>query len=238
MDEIHRFNKLQQDIFLPHVEVGTFTLIGATTENPSYSLNSALLSRCRVFSLDKLNPDDIKIILHKAIKILNGKIDSQSFKKNRIPLNDDEKSCDFKIEEKALNWLINVADGDARVAIGSLEVAVKLKNPARESIIQLNDLKISMEKACELSMKKYDMNVHIVAALHRCIKDGHENGALYWLARLMDAKEDPVFIAKRLIRIASEEISTDDPDAHSKCPLFSFIFFLNKLNVLFITCSL
>ncbi|XP_044001559.1 ATPase WRNIP1-like [Aphidius gifuensis] len=218
MNDIHRFNKLQQDIFLPHIESGTFILIGATTENPFYSLNSALLSRCRVFSFEKLKSQDIKLILLKAIGLLNGKIQSTNNSLNEnVNCHVDEK---FKINTETLDWLIDTCDGNATIAIKSLEKTVKSINNNKGSsalLMTIDDIKINMEKVDEFSdNNKCDMNVYLIMALHRCIKDGHENGALYWLARLFNAKEDPVFIAKRLINIASKEICLDDdPEAQS-----------------------
>ncbi|XP_011298973.1 ATPase WRNIP1-like [Fopius arisanus] len=209
MDEIHRFNKLQQDIFLPHVEAGIFILIGATTENPSFSLNSALLSRCRVFSLEKLSSKDVTQILQRAVTALEGGI---------IPKNQSEEKGheeDFLIEREALDWLAEVCDGDARVALSSLELTVKSRGRGAQGVprISLRDVKSNLEKAYSMSERESDRNQDLVAAMHKCIKDSHANGALYWLARLMASGEDPVFIGKRLIRIASEDVAFDDPDA-------------------------
>lgn len=212
MDEIHRFNKLQQDIFLPHVEAGTFVLIGATTENPSFSLNSALLSRCRVFCLQKLSTEDILQILKKGVESLEGKIAS---KKDKVI------GARFRIQKEVLDWLAEICNGDARIAISSLEFSVKSK--VHENLdqygnsqipeIDLRDIKSNLEKVYSLPERKYNQNYEYVVAMHKCIKDGHTNGALYWLARLMAAKEDPVYIGKRLIRIATEEVGLADPDA-------------------------
>ncbi|XP_063993876.1 ATPase WRNIP1-like [Diachasmimorpha longicaudata] len=206
MDEIHRFNKLQQDIFLPHVEAGTFILIGSTTENPSFSLNSALLSRCRVFSLKKLSPEDIQQILQKGVQSLRGKIIQ----------NDDEEHHhqEFVIQREAVNWLSNACDGDARIALTGLELTIKSRGGAPGGTrITLDDVKGQLERAYSLSVRKTDRNQDIVAAMAKCIRNSHSNGALYWLARLMATGEDPVFIGKRLIRIAGEHVGLDDPEA-------------------------
>ncbi|XP_015109772.1 ATPase WRNIP1 [Diachasma alloeum] len=206
MDEIHRFNKLQQDIFLPHVEAGTFILIGATTENPSFSLNSALLSRCRVFSLQKLSREDIQQILEKGVEALGGGITPSD--------GGEDPDQEFVIERGAMEWLANICDGDARIALSSLELTIKSRGRSQGApIIGLDDVKSNLEKAYSLSERRSDRNQDLVAAMHRCIKDSHANGALYWLARLMATGEDPVFIGKRLIRIASEDVGLDYPDA-------------------------
>lgn len=217
MDEIHRFNKLQQDIFLPHVEAGTFTLIGTTTENPSYSLNSALLSRCRVFPLNKLTPSDITEILCKAISVMNGKIcDSQKSSNSMDKLNVSSKP-EFNINKPVISWLAEVCDGDARVALNGLELALKTKvlnkeHPAFQSIT-LEDVQESLKQAHMLSDKQTNATHHLYSALHKSIKASNANASLYWLARIMAVKEDPVDIARRLVRISSEDVGFADPDA-------------------------
>ncbi|XP_034178517.2 ATPase WRNIP1 [Osmia lignaria lignaria] len=221
MDEIHRFNKLQQDIFLPHVEAGTFTLIGTTTENPSYSLNSALLSRCRVFALNKLTPKNIVEILCKAILSIGGEIyDSQNQRlsnnlQNKVGVS--FKPC-FSINKTIIDWLAEVCDGDARVALNGLELAVKTKildapNPLHGASITLDDVKDSLKQAHMLSDRQSKNTHHLYSALNKSIKAGNANAALYWLARIMAIKEDPVDIARRLVRISSENVGLMDPDA-------------------------
>lgn len=215
MDEIHHFNKLQQDIFLPHIEAGTFTLIGTTTENPSYSLNSALLSRCRVFALTKLTIPNIMEILCKAVSFINGEIHSVPQSTNlRNILSCNSKPC-FSINKAVLNWLAEICDGDARVALNSLELAVKNKISYELSTVSitLEDVKESLKQAHTLSDKQNNNVHHLYSALHESIRIGKENASLYWLARIMAIKEDPVNIARRLIRIASEDIGLADPDA-------------------------
>lgn len=220
MDEIHRFNKLQQDIFLPHIEAGTFTLIGTTTENPSYSLNSALLSRCRIFVLNKLTVSNIVDILYKAISSINGEICSFPQKtlltNLKYSLSCDSKPC-FSINQMVIDWLAEVCDGDARVALNSLELAVKSKvsnelSPSHLVSITLDDVKESLKQAHTLS-DKHNNTHHLYSALHKSIKAGKENASVYWLARIMAVKEDPVDIARRLVRISSEDIGLADPDA-------------------------
>ncbi|CAK9819826.1 ATPase WRNIP1 [Anthophora quadrimaculata] len=221
MDEIHRFNKLQQDIFLPHVEAGTFTLIGTTTENPSYSLNSALLSRCRVFALNKLTESNIVEILCKAILSINGEV--CNLKKTNLSNDSQNKSScsskpNFSINKTVIDWLAEVCNGDARVALNGLELAVKIKvsNESNSSdlvSITLDDIKESLKEAHMLCDKQSNNTHHLYSALHKSIKASNQNASLYWLARIMAIKEDPVDIARRLVRISSEEVGLADPDA-------------------------
>ncbi|OXU24237.1 hypothetical protein TSAR_002191 [Trichomalopsis sarcophagae] len=210
MDEIHRFNKLQQDIFLPHVEAGTFILIGATTENPSSGLNSALLSRCRVFVLKKLQKENLVSILMKAIKIMDGEVVAESEIISKV--NSDTK---FFVAQNILEWLAEACDGDARVALGGLEMTVQARvsnaNISSKPIkLNLNDVKHSLEKAQSLTGKKSDNISQLYSALHHSIVADEDNAALYWLARIMDTGEDPVYIARKLVRIASEDIGLAD----------------------------
>ncbi|CAL7950418.1 unnamed protein product [Xylocopa violacea] len=221
MDKIHRFNKLQQDIFLPHIEAGTFSLIGTTTENPSYSLNSALLSRCRVFILYKLTVSNVVEILCKAISSINGEIYDSKIKtlstisQNRSNVN---SKLHFSINKSVIDWLAEVCDGDARVALNGLELAVKTKvwdklsSPHLVSIT-LEDIKESLKQAHVLSDRQTNNSHHLYSALHKSIKAGKENASLYWLARIMAIKEDPVNIARRLVRISSEDIGLANIDA-------------------------
>lgn len=223
MDEIHRFNKLQQDIFLPHVEAGTFVLIGATTENPSSSLNSALLSRCRVFVLNKLRKDDLTEILAKAVVSLSGKILKQD---DVVDVQKNENFIKFYVKIEIINWLAEKCDGDARVALSGLEIAVKTKSStcsANDSIVpvilNLSDVKNGIIETESLA----DGNVnHMYCALHHSILGSDDNAALYWLIRILDTKEDPICLAKQLVRIASE--NTDDELA-----LGNFLFLFNLL---------
>ncbi|KAL7302200.1 hypothetical protein TKK_0004875 [Trichogramma kaykai] len=215
MDEIHRFNKLQQDVFLPHVEEGTFILIGATTENPSSNLNSALLSRCRVFVLNKLTKNDLLPLLSKAVEKLGGKV---ILKKNKY---EQFGSIRFLIHKDILDWLSEVCDGDARVALGGLDTTVSLKVPKNVEVnaklitINSNDIKKSLEKIQNFNGKQTDQMNYLHNALHHSIKDNQEMPALYWLARLIQDGEDPVNIARRLVRIAGEDIGLCDEEALS-----------------------
>ncbi|KAF7392562.1 hypothetical protein HZH66_008395 [Vespula vulgaris] len=206
MDNIHRFNKLQQDIFLPHIEAGTFILIGATIENPSYSLNSALLSRCRIFSLSKLSTKDIIEILKKSIHCMDGRIHN---------LQNSDNVSKFIIHRDTLEWLAEICDGNAQVALSGLEFAIRAKNLSYDKTptIGLEDIKQGLIHIYMQVDNKNEQTHHLYSALHKSICAGKPNASLYWLARIMAAKEDPVDIARRLIRISSEDIGLADPDA-------------------------
>jgi putative ATPase len=185
IDEIHRWNKTQQDALLPHVEKGLVTLIGATTENPSFEVRSALLSRCRVFVLKQLTESQIESILEKAIT-------------------DKERGLgelDLKIEKDVLKKISQMANGDARTALNVLEYAGSLSN-----IISFEIIKEAFQKSYLLYDKNGDEHYNIISALHKSMRGGDANAALYWLCRMMEAGEDPSYIARRLVRFASEDI--------------------------------
>ena len=184
LDEIHRFNKKQQDVLLPHVERGTIILIGATTENPSFEVNSALLSRSRVFVLEKLDFSAIRKILKRTRKII---------------LNKKEK--ENVISNDLLNLIAHLSNGDARVAIGAFQLAIESKKKIDEKLI-----KEIFQKSNLLYDKKGDEHYNIISALHKSMRGGDANAALYWLARMLEGGEDPLFIARRLVRFASEDV--------------------------------
>ena len=187
VDEIHRFNKAQQDAFLPHVEHGNITLIGATTENPSFEVISALLSRTRVFVLNALSDDDILTLLRRAIQ--------------REAFNVDEEST------KAIAVLAN---GDARTALNVLELAVR-GTPPGERIT-----KATVEQASQKTLlydKGGEEHYNIISALHKSLRNSDVDASLYWLARMLEAGEDPLYIARRLVRFASEDIGLADSQA-------------------------
>lgn len=233
MDEIHRFNKIQQDVFLPHVESGTITLIGATTENPSFNLNSALLSRCRVIVLHKLSVANLLSILKRAVISLEGIIHKSDKGESTLQdiseesmLKEDksemEPSCNIKfiIDEPTIEWLAGTCDGDARIALGGLEMAVRCNTPDEEellntgpALITLNDIKESLKKTHMLYDKKGDQHYDMISALHKSVRASDENASLYWLTRMISGGEDPVYIARRLVRMASEDIGLADPKA-------------------------
>lgn len=246
MDEIHRFNKAQQDIFLPHVESGTVTLIGATTENPSFSLNSALLSRCRVIVLEKLSSANLIDILSRAVGSLDGKIHVSSDSKN-LPgtsavkknildppeweLDGETKVPKFLIDYRTIEWLSETCDGDARIALGGLELAVQSIVPSDEEFflkgpatIGLEDVKESLKKTHMLYDRKGEQHYDTISALHKSLRASDENASLYWLTRMIAGGEDPVYIARRLVRFASEDVGLEDPRA--LCKIISSFFLL------------
>ncbi|XP_067002480.2 ATPase WRNIP1 [Anabrus simplex] len=215
MDEIHRFNKLQQDIFLPHVESGNIILIGATTENPSFSLNSALLSRCRVIVLEKLQKENLITILERALKQIRAEIISSHHPKVK---EENSKSSRLLIDEATVHWLAEMCDGDARVALNSLQLAIQSKVnscSSERTVITLQDIQDGVKRSHILYDKKGDEHYNIISALHKSIRASDDNAALYWLSRMLAGGEDPIFIARRLVRAASEDIGLADPMALS-----------------------
>ena len=202
VDEIHRFNKAQQDAFLPHVESGLLTLIGATTENPSFQVIAPLLSRCRVLVLKPLSPAELQSILERALA-------------------DSEHGlgrANLRAEEKALSHISNLADGDARGALNILEVAADLAEESGDASDPR--LTITLHAAEEASQKRHlryddagEEHYNQISALHKSLRDSDPDGALYWLARMLAAGEDPLYIARRLIRFASEDVGIADPQA-------------------------
>jgi putative ATPase len=184
IDEIHRFNKSQQDALLPFVENGTIILIGATTENPSFEVNNALLSRCRVFVLERLSVEDIIEILKKALGDKN--VGLGKFK--------------IEVSEKDLKFLAEMSDGDARVALNALEFAASVSNK-----IDRQTIKEALQKSLAYD-KNGEEHYNIISALHKSMRGGNADASLYWLARMLEGGEDPLYIARRLIRFASEDI--------------------------------
>jgi putative ATPase len=204
VDEIHRFNKAQQDAFLHHVESGMITLVGATTENPSFAVISPLLSRCRVITLKMLAADDIAAIVDSALKDSNrglGKLN-------------------LALESEALTYLIGMADGDARVALNSLEIAASLaanKDEASDKrkalSITLADLEHALQKKALTYDKSGEEHYNIISAFHKSLRGSDPDAALYWLERMLAAGEDPFYIVRRMVRFASEDIGNADPQA-------------------------
>ncbi|CAH0726093.1 unnamed protein product, partial [Brenthis ino] len=214
MDEIHRFNKLQQDTFLPHVENGTITLIGATTENPSFSLNNALLSRCRVIVLNKLTIDEVWQILERAVIRNNLAVIVDN-------LDDKAKSeCDkekYIIERKSIRWLAEVCDGDARVALGALELVLNagpsVSTHTTSKFISLEDMKNGIKRSHILYDRQGEEHYNVVSAIHKSIRASDDNAALYWTTRALHGGEDPLYVARRLVRAAAEDVGLADPSA-------------------------
>lgn len=199
IDEIHRFNKSQQDAFLPFVEKGDIILIGATTENPSFELNSALLSRSKVFVLNPLKPENIVVLLKKALR--------------------DEKrglgSMKISITNEILEKLSAYANGDARVALNTLELAALSTTPSPDGVIKITDevLQEVFQRKTLIYDKKGEEHYNLISAFHKSIRNSDCDAAIYWLARMLEAGEDPLYIARRMIRIASEDIGLADPRA-------------------------
>ncbi|MFC1651377.1 replication-associated recombination protein A [Candidatus Latescibacterota bacterium] len=199
VDEIHRFNKAQQDAFLPYVEDGTIILIGATTENPSFELNSPLLSRSRVLVLNQLSDEHIIEIVRQAIK-------------------DTERGVGAAVsgmDDNAMDALIAFSNGDARRALNTLEVASVLAENKKsgKNVIKIKDI----EKAAQKKTLRYDRDgeehYNIISALHKSMRGSDPDAALYWFARMLEGGEDPLYIARRVVRFASEDVGNADPQA-------------------------
>lgn len=198
VDEIHRFNKAQQDAFLPYVEKGSIILIGATTENPSFEINSALLSRCKVFVLQALQTEDMKELLQRALT------DSKGLGNYRI-----------HIEERLLNAIAVFSNGDARTALNTLDMAVL--NGRIESDGSITVQEELLEQCTGKKMLLYDRageeHYNLISALHKSMRNSDPDAAIYWLSRMLEAGEDPLYIARRLVRFASEDIGMADSQA-------------------------
>lgn len=199
IDEIHRFNKSQQDAILPYVENGDVTFIGATTENPSFEVISALLSRSRVFTLEALADDDIMLIVKRALQDRDNGLGE----------------LNVRLTGEALQLLVTLGNGDARVALNALEMAARTVKPASDGSRQVGLVEIedAMQKRSLLYDKTGDQHYDIISALHKTMRGSDPDAALYWLARMLEAGEDPLYIVRRLIRFASEDIGMADPQA-------------------------
>ena len=199
VDEIHRFNKAQQDVILPHVEDGTITFIGATTENPSFEVNAPLLSRCRVFTLHALDADAMTSIVQHA-------------------LSDEKRGLGLlapELEADALSHLVNIANGDARVALNALEMAVVAAEPAPDGVhrIGVDAISDALQRRTPQYDKAGDSHYDTISAFIKSVRGSSPDGALYWLARMLEAGEDPLFIARRLVILAAEDIGLANPGA-------------------------
>ena len=199
IDEIHRFNKTQQDAILPYVENGVVILIGATTENPSFEVISALLSRCRVFTLNSLTDKEIRFIVERA-------------------LSDEERGLGkLKVElpEDALSHLVVMSNGDARVALNALEMAAQATAPDADGYrrLSLKTIEEALQRRALLYDKSGDQHYDLISALHKSLRGSDPDASLYWLGRMLEAGEDPLYIARRLVRFASEDVGMADPRA-------------------------
>ncbi|MDA9671069.1 replication-associated recombination protein A, partial [Paracoccaceae bacterium] len=193
VDEIHRFNKSQQDSFLPFLEDGTIILIGATTENPSFELNSAILSRVQILVLERLSTPDLAKLLERAEIILGSQIN---------------------IDIDAKTELLKIADGDGRALLNLIEniISWKISNP-----LTVKDLSVRLSKRLKKYDKKGEEHYNLISALHKSIRGSDPDAALYWLARILHGGEDPRFIARRLLRMALEDVGLADPQAQTIC---------------------
>ena len=205
IDEIHRFNKAQQDAFLPHVEKGNIRLIGATTENPSFEINSALLSRTRVYVLKPLAEEQIVLLLQKALA-------------------EEERglgSLKLQVSEEVLKKIASYSSGDARSAYNVLEVAATLAKQVsgKETGAEVTDEIVhdALQKRILLYDKAGEEHYNLISALHKSVRNSDPDAALYWLARMLEAGEDPLYIARRVVRMSVEDIGLADPDALSLC---------------------
>ncbi len=200
VDEIHRFNRAQQDAFLPHVEKGTVVLVGATTENPSFEVNAALLSRCRVYVLRPLGEDDLVRIMRRALG------DGARGLAALAP----------EVDEAALGLIARLANGDARAALNVLELAVLLTPPAdgRRRVTEAT-IREAAQKKVLLYDKAGEEHYNLISALHKSLRDSDPDAALYWLTRMLEAGEDRLYLARRLVRFASEDVGNADPAALS-----------------------
>ena len=203
IDEIHRFNKAQQDAFLPHVEKGNIRLIGATTENPSFEINSALLSRCRVYVLKPLTEEQIVLLLRRA-------------------LTDRERGLGEKnltADDDVLRKIANYTSGDARSAYNVLEVAAGLAEKNAHGAGEISDdiVRDALQKRILLYDKSGEEHYNLISALHKSVRNSDPDAALYWLGRMLEAGEDPLYVARRVVRMAVEDIGLGDPNALSLC---------------------
>lgn len=199
IDEIHRFNKAQQDAVLPYVEDGTVILIGATTENPSFEVNNALLSRARVFVLEALSDEQIGRLVDRAL------------------IDEERGMGSFKVllAADARGYLLNMANGDARTALNAIEAAVRSKPPglADKRLITVDDIRDALQSRATRYDKQGELHYAAISALHKSVRDSDPDGGLYWLVRMLDGGEDPLYIARRIVRMAVEDIGLADPQA-------------------------
>jgi putative ATPase len=200
VDEIHRFNKSQQDALLPHVEDGTVTLVGATTENPSFELNSALLSRSRVIRLERLVPEAIAALLKRALEDVDRGLGGF-----------------LKLTDEAVLWIASTSEGDARRALTALESVALFAGEASGEALDVEGVKAALESSLERQPLPYDKSgeehYNVISAFIKSIRDSDPHAGIYYLARMLESGEDPLFIVRRLVILASEDIGNADPRA-------------------------
>ncbi|MFO7768880.1 MAG: replication-associated recombination protein A [bacterium] len=197
VDEIHRFNKAQQDAFLPHVEEGLIVLVGSTTENPSFEVNAALLSRTTVFTLEPLTGEDLRVILHRALTDPERGVAA------------DRPDGPPEVSGEAEDLLVGLADGDARVLLNMLEMC----SEAAEERITPDLVRTLLQKKTLRHDKEGESHYNLISALHKAVRGSDVDGALYWLARILEGGEDPLFVVRRIVRMAAEDVGLADPRA-------------------------
>jgi putative ATPase len=201
VDEIHRFNKAQQDAFLPYMERGSIRLIGATTENPSFEINAALLSRCRVYTLRALEQGEVVALLQRALA-------------------DSERglgAMNLSVDEGALETIASYSSGDARNALNALEVSAKLAEGRGEMVISKALAGEALQQRVLLYDKKGEQHYDLISALHKSVRNSDADASLYWLGRMLAAGEDPMYVARRVVRMAVEDIGLAAPEALNLC---------------------
>ena len=201
VDEIHRFNKAQQDAFLPYVERGTIRLIGATTENPSFEINAALLSRCRVYTLVALGEDEVVALLRRALADKDRGLGGSN----------------VAADEEVLRAVATYASGDARTALNALEVSAQMAQGQGTATITPELAAEAMQRRMLLYDKRGEQHYDIISALHKSVRNSDADAALYWLARMLEAGEDPMYCARRIVRMAVEDIGLAAPEALNLC---------------------
>src|SRR5215468_11086588 len=199
LDEIHRFNRAQQDVFLPFMESGDIVLIGATTENPSFELNGALLSRCKVVVLDPLPPEAIVRIVERALRDLSRGLGAR----------------DFKVDDRALSFLAQTSGGDARRALNLLEAAAADAEAGKTKKIETARLRELLQRKVLLYDKAGEEHYNLISALHKSMRESDPDATVYWLVRMLEAGEEPLYLARRIVRFASEDVGLADPRALS-----------------------
>lgn len=199
VDEIHRFNRAQQDAFLPYVERGDIVLVGATTENPSFQINAALLSRCRVVVLKPLEIPDLIVLLKRSLRDED----------RGLGVPEDE----LEMDDEAFEGLAQLASGDARKALNLLELVTVDARSAKRRRVGLEDVRAIEQRKILLYDKSGEEHFNLISALHKSLRESHPDAAVYWLTRMLEAGEDPPYIARRLVRFASEDIGLADPRA-------------------------
>jgi putative ATPase len=197
LDEIHRFNRAQQDVFLPYVETGDVILIGATTENPSFELNGALLSRCKVVVLEPLAPEAVVRIVRRAVEDIPRGLGSR----------------DFQLDSDALSFIAQASGGDARRALNLLEAAAADAETAKARTIDVGRLKDLLQRKVLLYDKAGEEHYNLISALHKSMRESDPDATVYWMVRMLEAGEEPLYLARRIVRFASEDVGLADPRA-------------------------